>query len=54
VRVQPADPWVRASARRYGGTTYTIAVNAGTTGAAVALDGRKVTLAPRSVRVLVG
>ncbi|HET8527387.1 MAG TPA: hypothetical protein VFL60_00615 [Gaiellaceae bacterium] len=52
VRVEPADAWVRASARRYGGTTFTIAVNAGTAAAAVALDGRRVVLAPRSVRIL--
>lgn len=54
VSVEPANAWVRASARSYEGATYTIAVDAGTAPATVALDGRRVTLAPRSVRVLVG
>ena len=33
---------------------YTIAVNAGTVPAPVSLDGRHVTLPPRSVRILTG
>jgi hypothetical protein len=54
VAIVPRAPFVRASAREFGGRRYVIAVNAGTTAARVALDGVEVTLPPLGVRLLVG
>jgi len=54
VAIVPQSPFVRASAREFGGRRYVIAVNAGTTAARIALDGVEVTLPPLGVRLLVG